>query len=72
MITAQDIIESKVFCDAFDQLNSEQYANFRDCDPGDTKQLQGLALKCWALSEVRAELEAVMARSVETRINRKV
>jgi hypothetical protein len=72
MIRAEDILSSKVFDDAINEIRSDLWERFQDVPAGDTEQLQGLSLKSWALREFVGELERRMTSSAETRINRRV
>lgn len=72
MINAEDILSSKVFDDAINEIRLDLWERFQSVPPGEAEQLQGLSLKSWALSEFVAELQRRMTSSVETRINRRV
>jgi hypothetical protein len=72
MINAEDILYSKVFDDAINEIRLDIWDKFQNVPAGDTEQLQGLSLKSWALREFVGELERRMTSSVETRINRRV
>lgn len=72
MVNAQEILDSPVFAAAYAEIEADLWTKFRGCDPSDTKELQGVALRLWAIEQVRSELERRMTKSVETRINGKV
>ena len=70
MINAEDILSSKVFDDAINEIRMDLWEKFQTVPAGDKEQLQELSLKSWALREFVGELERCMTSSVETRINR--
>ena len=65
-------IDSPVFTGAFSEIEADLWVKFRASDPTDSDELRGIALRLWAVEQVRAELERRMTKSVETHINRKV
>jgi hypothetical protein len=72
MISAQDIIESKVFNAAVSEIEADLWEQFKLTDPTKAEVLQGISLRLWGLGQVRAELERRMTKGVETHINGKV
>ena len=72
MMSAQDILDSPVYAAAYAEIEADLWTRFRGCDPTDSKELQGVALRLWAIEQVRAEFERRMTKGVETRINGKV
>jgi hypothetical protein len=72
MITAQDILESKVFDDVFKEIEADLWEQFKRADPTKSESLQGVSLRLWGLGQVRSELERRMTKGVETHINGRV
>jgi hypothetical protein len=71
MVTAEDILSSKVFEQAVDSIKVEMFEQFQRIPADDKEQLQGLSLKSWALREFVGELERRMSSSAESRINQR-
>lgn len=71
-MSAQDILDSPVFKATFGEIEADLWTRFRAASPTDVEELRGIALRLWAIEQVRAELERRMTKSVETRINGKV
>jgi hypothetical protein len=71
MVTAEDILSSKVFEQAVDSIKVEMFEQFQRIPADDKEQLQGLSLKSWALREFIGELERRMSSSAESRINQR-
>lgn len=69
MMNAQDILDSPVFNAAYGEIEADLWSQFRSSDPTDADKLRGIALRLWAIEQVRAELERRMTKAVETRIN---
>jgi len=72
MMNAQDILDSPVFAAAYAEIEADLWTRFRSANPADAEELRGIALRLWAIEQVRAELERRMTKGVETRINGKV
>jgi hypothetical protein len=71
MITAEDILTSKVFEASVDNIKLDLWEEFERLAPTDKEQLQVIALKNWALREFIGELERRMTSGAESRINRR-
>jgi len=70
MATAEQILESKSFKDAFKAVEDDLTAQFFSAQPTDAVTLQKVALQRWGLEQVKSELERQLTKAVETRINR--
>lgn len=71
-MSAQDILDAPVFKAAYAEIEADLWSRFRSTDPTNGEELQGIALRLWAIEQVRSELERRMTKGVETRINQKV
>jgi hypothetical protein len=70
VITAQDIVESKVWQETVSTLEAELWEQFQQVPPDHAAGLTGISHKFWALREVCAELERVARSGAERRGNR--
>jgi hypothetical protein len=70
-MTAQEILDSKIFDDVFREIEADLFNQFRRADPAGN-ELRGVAMRVWALGQVRTELERRLTKSAETRINGRV
>lgn len=71
MITAEQIFESREFQKVFQEIDSDLVARFRNTPPAEAGVLQEVAMKLWALDQVKAEFESRMSKGGETRINQR-
>lgn len=71
MITAEQIFESKEFQQVFQEIDSDLIGRLRSMPPSNAADLQEVAMKLWALDQVKAEFESRMLKGGETRINQR-
>lgn len=71
MITAEQIFESKEFQQVFQEIDSDLIGRLRSMPPSNAEALQEVAMKLWALDQVKAEFESRMLKGGETRINQR-
>lgn len=57
MITAADVLDSKLWADVKLELEKDLVDQFQNIPPDHADGLKGVALRFWALREVCAELE---------------
>lgn len=68
MITAEQILDSREFQKAFQEIDADLIGRLRSASPQNLPLLQEIAMKLWALDEVRAEFQRRM-NGAESRIN---
>lgn len=71
MITVEQIFESREFQQVFQEIDADLVARFRTTPPASWDVLQEVAMKLWALDQVKAEFERRMSKGGETRINQR-
>jgi hypothetical protein len=71
MISAEDILTSKVFEQAVDSIQMDLWERFQQVQAGDAEKLQDISLKSWAVREFVGELERRMRNGAESRINQR-
>jgi hypothetical protein len=71
MITAEQIFESREFQQVFQEIDSDLIGRLRSTPPVESGVLQEVAMKLWALDQVKAEFERRMSKGGETRINQR-
>lgn len=71
MITAEQIFESREFQQVFQEIDSDLIGRLRSMPPSNAVALQEVAMKLWALDQVKAEFERRMSKGGETRINQR-
>jgi|PlaIllAssembly_1097288.scaffolds.fasta_scaffold04635_2 hypothetical protein len=65
MISARDILDSDVWGKVNDELQNECWDKFQSTQPERIDELKALALRLWALREVRSELERRLTKAAE-------
>ena len=71
MISAEDILTSKVFEQASDSIQMDLWERVQRAQSGDVEELQAVSLQSWAVKELVGELEHRMRSGAESRINQR-
>jgi hypothetical protein len=66
---AEAILTNPVWQQAWDRLEVELWHAFQGAAADDTVELRGIAMRRWALSVIRAELERTMAQPLLDEMN---